>query len=222
VALQGPRAEAILAPLLVDPLRDLASFHALTSETKGGIEVMVARTGYTGEDGFEIFVNGEHAAELWRRLLEQGRPQGLVPVGLGARDTLRLEARLALYGNDIDETTTPLEAGLTRWVKLDKPDFCGRAALARQRDEGPARRLAGLEMLDRAIPRSHYAVTAEGREVGHITSGTFSPTLGKGIALAYLPPDLCAVGTELAVPIRDQPHPARVVKTPFYKRPAVS
>jgi aminomethyltransferase len=247
LALQGPRAEEILQPLMVDALRDLASFHVLTGDITNRIEAMVARTGYTGEDGFEIFVNRAEAVDLWRLLLERGSermpraarlpdpggvtpgsgsaPQGhngLVPVGLGARDTLRLEARLPLYGNDIDETTTPLEAGLQRFVKLDGPGFCGRAALVRQRDEGVRRRLVGLEMLDRAIPRPHYAVLAQGREVGHVTSGTFSPTLGKGIALAYVPTELSTIGTELAVQVRGQPHPARVVKTPFYRRSAIS
>jgi aminomethyltransferase len=222
LALQGPRAEAILQPLMVDPLRELAPFRVLTGDITNRIEAMVSRTGYTGEDGFEIFVNRAEALDLWRLLLERGSERGLVPVGLGARDTLRLEARLPLYGNDIDETTTPLEAGLQRFVKLDGPDFCGRAALIRQRDEGVRRRLVGLEMLDRAIPRPHYAVLAQGREVGHVTSGTFSPTLGQGIALAYVPTELSAIGTELAVQVRGEPHPARVVKTPFYKRSAVN
>ena len=220
LALQGPRAEEILQPLMVDPLHELASFRVLAGDITNRIEAMVARTGYTGEDGFEIFVNRAEAVDLWRLLLERGSERGLVPVGLGARDTLRLEARLPLYGNDIDETTTPLEAGLQRFVKLDGPDFCGRAALIRQRDEGVRRRLVGLEMLDRAIPRPHYAVLAQGREVGHVTSGTFSPTLGQGIALAYVPTELSAVGTELAVQVRGEPHPARVVKTPFYRRKA--
>jgi aminomethyltransferase len=220
LALQGPRAEEILQPLMVDPLRELASFRVLTGDITNRIEAMVARTGYTGEDGFEIFVNRAEAVDLWRLLLERGSERGLVPVGLGARDTLRLETRLPLYGNDIDETTTPLEAGLRRFVKLDGPDFCGRAAFIRQRDEGVRRRLVGLEMLDRAIPRPHYAVLAQGREVGPVTSGTFSPTLGKGIALAYVPTELSAIGTELAVQVRGEPHPARVVKTPFYRRTA--
>jgi aminomethyltransferase len=179
---------------------------------------MVARTGYTGEDGFEIYVHHSHAVKLWRLLLERGRPFGLLPVGLGARDTLRLEAGLSLYGNDIDETTTPLEAGLTRWVKLDKGAFAGRDALLRQRERGLTRRLVGLGMLDRAIPRSHYPVRAGEHEIGHVTSGTFSPTLGKGIALAYVSIEHSDIGTELSIMVRDQPHPALVVKTPFYRR----
>ena len=218
IAIQGPRAEQILDPLMVDALRELPFFHSLAGDITNSIEAMVSRTGYTGEDGFEVFVNRSEAVALWRLLLEKGRPHGLVPVGLGARDTLRFEARLPLYGNDMDETTTPLEAGLSRWVKLDGPDFQGRDALRRQKEEGLTRRLVGLEMLDRAIPRPHYAVHQDGREVGHVTSGTFSPTLGKGLALAYVASDANAVGTELEVQIRDQAHPARVVKTPFYSR----
>ncbi len=218
LALQGPRAQEILQPLMVDDLSALPSFHVLAGDITNEIEAMVARTGYTGEDGFEIYVHHSHAVKLWRLLLERGRPLGLLPVGLGARDTLRLEAGLPLYGNDIDETTTPLEAGLTRWVKLDKGAFAGRDALLRQRDAGLTRRLVGLEMLDRAIPRSHYPVRAGEREIGHVTSGTFSPTLGKGIALAYVAIEHAEVGGELSVMVRDQAHPARVVKTPFYRR----
>jgi len=218
IALQGPRAMGILDPLMVDSLRELAPFHMLAGDVTDGVEAMVSRTGYTGEDGFELYVNEQAASSLWNLLLKRGRDHGLLPVGLGARDTLRLEARLPLYGNDIDETTTPLEAGLGRFVKLDDGDFQGRDALRRQKEEGLRKRLVGLEMEDRAIPRPHYPVTHEGREVGHVTSGTFSPTLNKGIALAYVEADLAPVGTNVAVLVRDQPHPARVVKTPFYHR----
>ncbi len=236
IAIQGPRALEILRPLLVDDPAALKPFHSFNGEIVGvsddapgatvdgderqGVEVMVARTGYTGEDGVEIYVNRVHGAGVWRLLVERGRPHGLLPVGLGARDTLRLEARLALYGNDIDDTTSPLEAGLNRWVRLDGPDrdFRGRDALRRQRDEGVTRRLVGLEMEDRAIPRPRQSVLKDGREVGQITSGTFSPTLGKGIALAYVAADDAPVGTRLGVQVRDQPHPARVARTPFYQR----
>ncbi len=236
IAVQGPRALEILRPLLVDDPGALKPFQSFNGEILGvsddapdatvdgderqGVEVMVARTGYTGEDGFEMYVNKVHGAGVWRLLMERGRPHGLLPVGLGARDTLRLEARLALYGNDIDDTTSPLEAGLKRWVRLDDPDrdFRGRDALRRQRDEGVARRLVGLEMEDRAIPRPHQSVLRDGREVGQVTSGTYSPTLGKGIALAYVAADDAPVGTRLAVQVRGQPHPARVARTPFYRR----
>ena len=222
IALQGPRAEEILQELMVDSLRDLRSFHALSGDITNEIEAMVSRTGYTGEAGFEIFVNRHHAVALWKLLLERGRERGLVPAGLGARDTLRLEACLPLYGNDIDDATTPLEADLARWVKLDGPDFCGREALARQREQGPRQRLVGLETLDRSVPRSHYAVLANGAAVGHVTSGTFSPILGTGIALAYVPPDAGVIGADLAVLIRGRPHPARVVEKPFYRRRKIS
>ncbi len=236
IAVQGPRALEILRPLLVDDPAALKPFQSFNGEILGvsddapgatidgderqGVEVMVARTGYTGEDGVELYVNKVHGAGVWRLLIARGRPHGLLPVGLGARDTLRLEARLALYGNDIDDTTSPLEAGLKRWVRLDSPDrdFRGRDALRRQRDEGVTRRLVGLEMDDRAIPRSHYPVLKDGQEVGQVTSGAYSPTLGKGIALAYVAADDTLVGTRLDVQVRGQPHPARVARTPFYQR----
>jgi len=222
IALQGPRAEEILIPITAEPVESLGSFE-YAETTVDRIPVNIARTGYTGEDGFEIFVAPEQAITLWTLLLDRGKDAGLRPVGLGARDTLRLEARLALYGNDIDDTTTPLEAGLARWVKLDKPRFRGRDALRRQKEAGLTRKLAGLVMEDRSVPRAHYAVAnPEGVEIGRITSGGFSPTLGKGIALAYLPPAQTAVGTPLRVMIRDQPHPATVVKTPFYRRSIVT
>ncbi|HVA90173.1 MAG TPA: glycine cleavage system aminomethyltransferase GcvT [Chloroflexota bacterium] len=222
IAIQGPRAEEILIPITAEPVESLGSFE-YAETTVGRIPVNIARTGYTGEDGFEIFVAPEQAITLWTLLLDRGKDAGLRPVGLGARDTLRLEARLALYGNDIDDTTTPLEAGLARWVKLDKPRFWGRDALRRQKEAGLTRKLVGLTMADRAIPRAHYLVAnAEGVEIGQVTSGGYSPTLGKGIALAYLPPAQSAVGTALQVIIRGQPHPAIVVKTPFYRRTTVA
>jgi aminomethyltransferase len=218
VALQGPRAESILQPLTDEPLSALGSF-GLAETAVAGIPATIARTGYTGEDGFEIFVGNDQAALLWNLLRDHGGDVGLRTVGLGARDTLRLEARLPLYGNDISDRTTPLEAGLSRFVKLDKPRFRGKAALERQAREGLSRKLAGLIMEDRSVPRAHYPVVdADGNQIGEVTSGTFSPTLGKGIALAYLPPSHAAIGTAVQVVIRNQPHPATVSKTPFYRR----
>jgi aminomethyltransferase len=218
VAIQGPRAEAILQRLTETPLASITSF-AIGRATIGGIDALVARTGYTGEDGFEIFIPNEDATPLWHLLLERGREDGLRPVGLGARDTLRLEARLPLYGNDISDTTTPLEAGLGRFVRLEKPRFRGKEALERQKAAGLGRKLAGLAMDDRSVPRAHYDVLDAGGEyIGEVTSGTFSPTLGKGIALAYLAADSAAIGTAVQVVVRGQPHPATVVKTPFYRR----
>jgi aminomethyltransferase len=181
----------------------------------------VSRTGYTGEDGFELMVAPDAAADLWRRLLEAGGGQGLVPVGLGARDTLRLEARLCLYGNDIDETTTLIEAGLGWMVSLDeaKGDFIGRGVLEAQKRSGPPRKLAGFEMVGRGIARHGYPCWARDQEVGAVTSGTYAPFLQKNIGLCYLPAALSAIGTEFDVEVRGRRGPARVVPTPFYRRP---
>jgi glycine cleavage system T protein (aminomethyltransferase) len=218
IAVQGPRAAALLADVQGEVVAGLGSF-AIAEFPVYGTAAFVARTGYTGEDGFEIFVAPAAAPELWRTLLARGAAAGLRPVGLGARDTLRLEARLPLYGNDLDDTTTPLEAGLSRFVKLDKAHFRGQAALQEQKRNGVTQRLAGLEMGDRSIPRAHYPVLdASGAQIGSVTSGSFSPTLGRGIALAYLPPEQAVVGTPLQIAIRGEGHPAIVVKTPFYRR----
>jgi aminomethyltransferase len=222
IAIQGPRAVEILTGGVESdtPLApaDVRSF-ALAPFQLRGTAVLAARTGYTGEDGFELFCAAEDAQAVWRLLLDQGRDKGLMPAGLGARDTLRLEARLPLYGSDITEETTPLEAGLGRWVKLDKPSFIGKDALATQRERGLTRQLVGLAMLDRSIPRAHYRVVALGGEsLGMITSGSYGPTVRRGIALAYLPVAFSAIGTQVQVAIRDQLHPAEVVKTPFYRR----
>jgi len=221
VAVQGPRAAGIVAGLAEDGsaamLAALPSF-GVARVRVAGIEVVAARTGYTGEDGFELFAAAAGAPPLWRALLAAGGSAGLVPVGLGARDTLRLEARLALYGNDIDETTTPLEAGLGWTCKLDK-DFCGRDAIAREKVSGPARRLVGL-VVEGGIARHGHAVTDGGVEVGRVTSGTYGPTVGANIALAYVPAARAAIGTALAVRIRERDVPARVVRTPWYRRTA--
>jgi aminomethyltransferase len=182
---------------------------------------MVARTGYTGEDGFEIFVAPTEAEGLWRRLLETGGGQGLLPAGLGARDTLRLEAKMCLYGNDLDETTTLVEAGLGWIVSLDpaKGDFIGRAVLEEQKKKGAPRRLVGFEMTGRGIARHGYPVRLSDEVVGEVTSGSYAPFLQKSIGLVYLPASRSAVGTEIVVDVRGRPVPARVVTTPFYKRP---
>ena len=180
--------------------------------------VTVSRTGYTGEDGFEIFVAPDHAEALWRRLIESGREKGIQPAGLGARDTLRLEAKMALYGNDIDHSTTPLEADLGWIVKLEKGDFFGRDVLQREQSEGPKRKLAGFEMVDRGIARHGYPIVDGGTEIGVVTSGTHSPTLKKAIGLAYLPPEKTSPGTEFDILIRGKETRARVIPTPFYKR----
>ncbi|HUE39074.1 MAG TPA: glycine cleavage system aminomethyltransferase GcvT, partial [Candidatus Binatia bacterium] len=227
VALQGPRSIELIDDCFQGPSKsgtlvgrpsELAKNHIakFSFESK---EVWVSRTGYTGEDGFELYVAPERAEALWERLLDDGASEGLVPVGLGARDTLRLEKGLMLYGNDIDETTTPLEAGLGWVVKLDKGDFIGREALARQKAEGLRRRLVGLTMDESAPPPRHgYAVKRAGRSVGVVTSGTQSPTLGRGIALAIVESPSGEIGTRLEVEIRSRQHPGEVVPLPFVRR----
>jgi aminomethyltransferase len=217
LALQGPLAERILQPM-TDQMLDHIPYYWSQKVKVDGVDCRVSRTGYTGEDGFEIFCDSAHAAHIWNRLLVVGDPQGLVPCGLAARNTTRLEAAFRLYGNDIDETTTPLEAGLGWVVKMGKGDFIGRDALEKQKREGLKRKLIGFEMLDRAPARDGYAVLAGGREVGHVTSGSPAPFLKKNIGLAYVPLEFSAVGTDISILIRAREVPARVVETPFYKR----
>jgi aminomethyltransferase len=220
LALQGPKAEAILQGLTPIGLSQMAFYH-FAEGTVNGAQAIVARTGYTGEDGFEIFVAPGAAPALWRRLVEAGQPHGLLPAGLGARDTLRLEARMMLYGNDMDETTTLIEAGLGWIVSLDaaKGTFNGRAVLAEQKAKGGPRKLVGFEMAERGIPRHGYPVFLGDEAQGAVTSGTYAPFLKKSIGLCYLPSARAAVGTELAVEIRGRRTAARVAATPFYKRP---
>jgi aminomethyltransferase len=218
LALQGPRAQDILAPLASPGIAALRYYGFLTGEVAGR-PALISRTGYTGEDGFELYVAPGDAPDIWDRLLAAGAPHGLVPAGLGARDTLRLEAAMALYGHEIDESTTPFEAGLGWVVKLDKGDFLGRDALAAQRAAGVRRQLAGFEVVGRGIARQSHAVVHHGSVVGAVTSGTFSPTLEKALGLAYVPAALAAPGTEIAIEVRGKELPARVVATPFYRRP---
>jgi aminomethyltransferase len=220
LALQGPLAQQILQGLTA---LDLAAikFYRFSEGAVDGHAATVSRTGYTGEDGFEIFVAPAEAEALWRRLIEAGRERGLVPAGLGARDTLRLEARMCLYGNDMDETTTLVEAGLGWIVSLDdgKGDFSGRAVLEEQKKNGPPRKLVGFEVVGRGIARHGYPVWVGGEVAGSVTSGTYAPFLQKNIGLCYLRAGHSAVGAELDVEIRGKKVPARVVPTPFYKRP---
>lgn len=220
IALQGPKAVEIAKAagfpeeaLALKPFR-LASFEL------DGATVTVARTGYTGEDGFEVFCANEHAVAIWRRLMEHGEPHGIAPAGLGARDTLRLEACLCLYGNDIDETTNPYEAGLGWVVKLSAGEFLGRDALVKVKEAGPTRRLVGLEMVGRGIARHGYPILdADGNAIGEVTSGSPGPTVGKNVGLGYVPVDRAEVGTSLLIEIRGKRIEARVAETPFYKRP---
>ncbi|MDP9482334.1 MAG: glycine cleavage system aminomethyltransferase GcvT [Chloroflexota bacterium] len=219
IAVQGPRAREILAPLTDVDLGALR-YYAIVEGQASGVDGLVARTGYTGEDGFELFVETKHAAELWDALLAAGEAVGLVPVGLGARDTLRLEAGMPLYGNELDPPTNPYDAGLGRVVRLDKAgDFVGRAALERIVAEGPTRRQVGLIVRGRGIARHGYPVFAGEVQTGVVTSGAPSQTLGVPIAMAYVAPADGEPGTMLDVGIRDGRVPAEVVPLPFYRRP---
>ncbi len=215
IALQGPAAEALLQPLASAPLAEMRYYSALRTRV-GGREVLLARTGYTGEDGFELMVASGEATALWEELLALDEPVRPAPAGLGARDTLRLEAGMALYGNELTEEITPLEAGLGRVVKLDKGEFVGSAALAAEQASGVRRRLVGFEMVDSAIPRHGYPVTAAGEQVGVVTSGNFGPSVQRQIGMAYVPPPLAAVGNELGIGVRDRTARARVVPLPFW------
>jgi aminomethyltransferase len=218
LALQGPRALDILAPLATQGVGALRYYGFLEGEVAGR-RALVSRTGYTGEDGFEIYLDPDDAVPVWDRLLEAGAPLGLQPAGLGARDTLRLEAAMALYGHELDEATTPLEAGLSWVVKLDKGEFLGRQALLAQQVRGIERQLVGFEIEGRGIAREAHPVLQDGQTVGRVTSGTFSPTLNKGLGMAYLPPSLAAPGQQLEIEVRGRRLPARVVGLPFYRRP---
>ena len=220
IALQGPRAFEVLAALGGDASRlsDLESFH-FRDATLAGVRCTASRTGYTGEDGVEVFCPWNDAPTLWRTLLAAGKASGIKPIGLGARDTLRLEARLSLYGNDIDETTNPLEAGLGWVVKLDKGDFVGRAALTAIKSAPLPRRLVGFEVTGRGIARHGYLLRdLHGGEVGVCTSGSPGPTVGKNVGLGYLPSAMTDAGTKLFVECRGKNIDAVVVQTPFYKR----
>ena len=216
VAIQGPRAAEILASETDADVRSLPSF-GVTHGRVAGVRATLARTGYTGEDGFEVFVTNADAPKVWDALLAAGRGNGIKPIGLGARDTLRLEARFSLYGNDIDETTDPIEAGLGWTCKLEK-DFTGRDVIAAKKAEGPKRKIAGL-VVEGGVARHGHEVTDDGAVVGRVTSGTYGPTVEKNIALAYVPTPLSKVGTSLGVRIRGKDVPATVVRTPFYRRP---
>ncbi len=218
LALQGPRAAAVLEAATGASLAALPAFHRSGGLMVAGVGVAVSRTGYTGEDGFEIASAWDEAPRVWEALVEAGRAYGLALVGLGARDTLRLEAGMMLYGQDIDETTTPLEAPLAWTVKFDKGDFIGRAALERQQQEGVARRLVGFEAQGRAIPRHGCAILAGGARVGAVTSGTFSPTLRRPIGMGYVPRAAAGRGGEIEIEVRGALVPSRVVRLPFYRR----
>ncbi len=216
LALQGPKAQSILSRL-TDTDLDSIRYYRFAEGAVDGVPTTISRTGYTGEDGFELYVPAAEAAGLWRRILEAGAAEGIAPAGLGCRDSLRLEMGYALYGNDLDERTTPLEAGLGWVVKLDKGDFVGRDALARQKERGVERKLVGFVLKERGFPRHGYPVSVAGETVGEVTSGVVSPTLGSGIGLAYVPVAAARPGTEIGIVIRDRAVPAEVVRPPFHK-----
>jgi aminomethyltransferase len=217
IAIQGPAARAVLQPLTAVDLGDIRYYWFSYGEVAGA-RVTISRTGYTGEDGFEIFVPPNMADRVWLALIESGRDKDVIPCGLAARDTLRLEAAMRLYGNDIDESTTPLEAGLGWTIGWKKGDFNGRGRLLEQKEQGLARTLVGFEMLERGIARQGYAVVGNGAEVGKVTSGTQTPFLKKAIGMAYVPVALSAPGSQIEIDIRGRATKAQVVPLPFYKR----
>jgi len=219
LALQGPLAAQLLQRRC-DVNLSLVKTYRFAPGSVLGRPCLVARTGYTGEDGFELFCRPGDATALWDGLLEEGRAEGIRPCGLGARDSLRLEMAYRLYGSDMDDATTPLEAGLAWVVKLDKGEFIGRDALRRQKEAGLSRKLVGFQLTGAGIARHGYPVVQDGRPIGVVTSGTKSPSLGTSVGLAYVPPALAAEGSTFAVDIRGRPVAAKVVKTPFYTRKA--
>lgn len=216
IAIQGPKSEEILQELTQTPLEEIKFFHFNPEIMLEGTEAIVSRTGYTGEDGFEVYIKAEKAAALWEKILNIGKDKGLVPVGLGARDTLRFEAVLPLYGHELSKDISPLEAGLGRFVKLEKDSFIGRDALIMQKEQGLKRKLVGFEMIERGIPRNLYDVQIQGRNIGYVTTGSFSPTLKKNIGLALVEVEYSPEGTEFDIIIRDKVVKAKTVKLPFY------
>ena len=225
IAIQGPKGVDLLSRLTDVDLRTV-KFYWVTHGTVCGLNnILIARTGYTAEDGFEIYVPSDETTSerVWNEVLAAGKEFGAVPCGLGARNTLRLEGKLPLYGHEISDTINVWEAGLDRFCKVEKPEFVGREALEQARATGTKRTLIGLEMVGRGIARDSYRIlNTEGQEIGYVTSGSYAPFLKKNIALAYVPPEFSAVGTELQVEIRNQDVKAEVVPTPFYKKPKKS
>lgn len=216
IALQGPKSEVILSGLTDVALADLV-YYNFCEGVVAGVEMIISRTGYTGEDGFELYLPASSAVEIWQALMSAGAPHGLLPIGLGARDTLRLEKGYALYGHELSRDVSPLEAGIAWITKLDKDDFIGKPALVAQKAGGVPRRRVGLVMQERGIPRDGYPVFAGDREVGVVTSGTMSPSLKVGIALALVEPGAAKADTELEVAIRNRRMAAKVTRPPFVK-----
>ncbi len=217
IAVQGPKAFALVQRLSNVKLDQVGTYR-FTQGAIAGVECIISRTGYTGEDGFELYCSPTKAEKLWLALLDEGKVDGCVPAGLGCRDSLRTEMKYALYGNDIDDAHTPLEAGLGWVVKLDKADFIGKAALVAQKAAGVPRKLIGFEMTEPGIPRAHYAIVKDGQKIGEVTSGTMGPSIKKAVGIGYVPTALSAEGSTFHIEMRGRLVGARVVKTPFYKR----
>jgi glycine cleavage system T protein (aminomethyltransferase) len=218
VALQGPNAQKLLQQLTEFDLKEIKFFYCNREVNISGVKCLVSRTGYTGEDGFEIYTNNENIKIIWDKIFEVGKEYGLKPAGLGCRDTLRFEASLPLYGHEIAKNITPLEAGLGFFVKLDGDDFIGKEALVKQKEEGLKRRLRGVEMIDRGIAREGCEVFADGKKVGVVTTGYYSPTLKKNIALALIDFEYSEMGREIEVLIRNKHKKAKIVSKKFYKK----
>ncbi len=219
LALQGPKALAVLSELTEYPLDNLGYYRFVKELDIAGSKVLISRTGYTGEDGFEIYLPPDQAIRIWEILLEVGAPYGIAPIGLGARDPLRFEAGLPLYGNELSESISPVEAGLERFIKLDKPSFIGKEALQKQIENGAPRRLIGIQMIERGIPRAGYTIFNDDRAVGFVTSGSYCPTLNGNFAMALLETNAARPDLELVVDIRGKSCRAKTVKLPFYTRP---
>lgn len=218
IALQGPRSQEILSQITDLNLEEIKYFRFAWAKA-AGVRALISRTGYTGEDGFELYMKAEESPQVWQALLSAGKVFGLVPAGLGARDTLRFEARLPLYGHELNEEYTPLEAGLGHFVALNKAEnFIGKEALLKQKAEGIPRKLVGFEMLDRGIPRAGYRIQKNNISIGVVTSGSFGPSLGKNLGLGYIKTEEAVLDNEITVIIRDKGLRARIIKTPFYKR----
>ncbi|MBN2422710.1 glycine cleavage system aminomethyltransferase GcvT [Candidatus Woesearchaeota archaeon] len=215
IDLQGPFSEKILQKLTEFDLKNLNRFRFVEDKINN-IPVIISRTGYTGEDGFEIYAGTEDAVKLWNLLLEAGKEHGIKPIGLGARDTLRLECCYSLYGNDIDETTTPLEAGLGWQVSFNK-NFIGKTALEKKKQEGLKRKIICFEMTERCVPRHNHEILKNGKKTGHVTSGTFSPTSKKGLGMGYVTTENAMTGNEVEIKIRDRLYKAKIMKRPFYE-----
>ncbi|MFQ5824631.1 MAG: glycine cleavage system aminomethyltransferase GcvT [bacterium] len=217
-AVQGRNAEATLQKLTDLNLSEI-KYYWFREGKIAGVHAVISRTGYTGEDGFEVGFDASQSIKVWGAILEAGKKFEIDPIGLGARDTLRLEMKYCLYGNDIDETTNPIEAGLGWITKIEKGDFIGRDAIIKAKEGGVSKKLVGFELKERAFPRHGYKIMKDGKEIGHVTSGTFSPSLDKGIGIGYINVPFNEVGTPVTITIRGREIPAQVVKTPFYQRP---